>query len=72
MTPGHSAVISLSDPLTERELVILSLLAEPLSLREIGQQLRLSHNTIKTHVQAIYRKLGVSSRHAAVEKSRIG
>jgi LuxR family transcriptional regulator, maltose regulon positive regulatory protein len=69
ITTTQPPVISLSDPLTERELAVLRLLGEPLSLREIGQQLHLSKNTIKTHVQAIYRKLGVSTRQAAVGKS---
>ena len=62
--------ISLADPLTEREEAVLRLLRGTLSLREIGQVLHLSQNTIKTHTRAIYRKLGVSTRHDAVEKSR--
>ena len=61
-------VASLADPLTEREVVVLSLLRGPLSLRGIGQELHLSPNTIKTHTRAIYRKLGVSTRHDAVEQ----
>jgi LuxR family maltose regulon positive regulatory protein len=56
----------LADPLTDRQVVVLRLLRGTLSLREIGQELELSPNTIKTHVQAIYQKLGVSSRHEAV------
>jgi LuxR family maltose regulon positive regulatory protein len=66
----RSQVISLADPLTEREEAVLRLLRGTLSLREIGQELHLSQNTIKTHTQAIYRKLGVSTRHDAVEKGR--
>ncbi|HME65864.1 MAG TPA: LuxR C-terminal-related transcriptional regulator, partial [Streptosporangiaceae bacterium] len=66
----QSRVISPSDSLTEREVAVLHLLGGTLSLREIGQELHLSQNTIKTHTQAIYRKLGVSTRHAAVEKGR--
>lgn len=66
----QSRVISPSDTLTEREVAVLYLLGGTLSLREIGQELHLSQNTIKTHTQAIYRKLGVSTRHAAVEKGR--
>jgi len=62
--------ISLADPLTEREEAVLRLLERALSLREIGQELHLSQNTIKTHTQAIYRKLGVSTRPDAVEKGR--
>jgi LuxR family maltose regulon positive regulatory protein len=63
-------VISLADPLTEREEVVLRLLRGTLSLREIGQELHLSQNTVKTHTRAIYRKLGVSTRQDAVEKGR--
>ena len=66
----QSRVISPSDTLTEREVAVLHLLGGTLSLREIGQELHLSQNTIKTHTQAIYRKFGVSTRHAAVEKGR--
>jgi ATP/maltotriose-dependent transcriptional regulator MalT len=61
---------SLADPLTEREGAVLSLLQGTLSLREIGQQLHLSANTIKTHTQAVYRKLGVSTRRDAVDRGR--
>ena len=49
---------------------MLRLLRGTLSLREIGLELHLSQNTIKTHTRAIYRKLGVSSRHDAVAKGR--
>ena len=62
--------ISLADPLTEREVAVLRLLRGTLSLREIGQELHLSQNTIKTHTRLIYRKLGVSTRHDAIEKGR--
>jgi LuxR family maltose regulon positive regulatory protein len=57
-------------PLTEREATILRLLRGSLSLREIGQELFLSQNTIKTHTRAIYRKLGVSTRHDAIAMGR--
>jgi len=56
----------LAEPLTEREVAVLRLLGSPLSLREIGAELYVSPNTVKTHTQAIYRKLGVSARHDAV------
>lgn len=65
-----SRATSLAQPLTERELVVLHQLQGPHSLREIGWELHLSANTIKTHVQAIYRKLGVSTRRDAVEQGR--
>ena len=57
-------------PLTEREVNVLHLLGGTLSLREIGQELFVSANTVKTHTQAIYRKLGVSSRTEAVAQGR--
>ncbi|MBO0817299.1 MAG: response regulator transcription factor [Actinobacteria bacterium] len=59
-----------AEPLTEREVAVLHLLGGTLSLREIGHELYVSPNTIKTHAQAIYRKLGVSTRHDAVAQGR--
>jgi LuxR family transcriptional regulator, maltose regulon positive regulatory protein len=59
-----------AEPLTERERAVLGLLRGTLSTREIGQELYLSGNTIKTHTRSIYRKLGVSSRRDAVERGR--
>ncbi len=56
------------EPLSEREVTVLRLLRGTLSLREIGQKLDLSPNTVKTHTRAIYRKLGVSTRQAAIAK----
>ena len=67
---GRSRVVSLAEPLTEREAAVLRLLGGSLSLREIGQELYVSANTVKTHTQAIYRKLGVSTRHDAVERGK--
>ena len=64
--PGRHA--PLPDPLTERELVVLQLLRGPLSRPEIAAELRRSPNTIKTQTQAIYRKLGVSTRRAAITR----
>ena len=63
----------LAEPLTEREVAVLRLLGSPLSLREIGAVLYVSPNTVKTHTQAIYRKLGVSARQdAVVEANHLG
>ena len=67
---GPPPSMSLTGQLTEREATVLRLLPGTLSMREIGQQLDLSQNTIKTHAQAIYRKLGVSARSDAVQKAR--
>jgi LuxR family maltose regulon positive regulatory protein len=56
--------------LTDRELVVLRLLATTLSQPEIAQELYLSVNTVRTHIQGIYRKLGVSSRQEAMAVAR--
>jgi LuxR family maltose regulon positive regulatory protein len=57
-------------PLTERELVVLRLLPTRLSTRDIGRELYVSPNTVRSHVQAIYRKLQVNSRAEAVTQAR--
>jgi LuxR family maltose regulon positive regulatory protein len=57
-------------PLTERELAVLRLLPAQLTNREIGRELYVSVNTIRTHIQAIYRKLEVATRDEAVASAR--
>jgi two-component system nitrate/nitrite response regulator NarL len=52
--------------LTKREQEILHLIAAGKSLPEIAEQLYLGLTTVKTHVQHLYEKLGVSDRAAAV------
>lgn len=52
--------------LSERELEVLGLTAQGLSAREIGHSLHLGATTVKTHLQHVYEKLGVSDRAAAV------
>src|SRR5215472_155402 len=61
--PGASA-------LTDAELRLLPLLSTHLSFPEIGHELFLSPNTIKTQAGSIYRKLGASSRSQAVTCAR--
>ena len=56
--------------LTEAELRLLPYLATHLSFREIGDRLFVSRHTVKSHAMAVYRKLNVSSRSAAVERAR--
>jgi ATP/maltotriose-dependent transcriptional regulator MalT len=56
--------------LSERELAVLRTLSGSLSQRDIGRELYLSHNTVHSHVQSIYRKLGVRSRAEAVAHAR--
>lgn len=56
--------------LTNREHTVLVLLSSPQSLDEMAVDLSLSVNTVKTHVRAIYAKLGVNTRRAAVLAGR--
>ena len=55
--------------LTTAELRLLPLLTTHLSFREIGTQLFVSHNTVKTQAISIYRKLDASSRSEAIERA---
>ena len=55
--------------LTDRERQILRLVAEGKSFPEIATSLFLSVTTVKTHVQHVYEKLGVSDRAAAVAEA---
>jgi LuxR family maltose regulon positive regulatory protein len=54
------------EPLSERELEVLKLLRSELSGPEIAQQLIVSLNTLRTHTNHIFNKLGVNNRRAAV------
>jgi len=60
----------LVEPLSERELEVLQLIAEGLSNPEIASRLHLSLHTVKTHARNIYGKLGVRSRTQAVARAR--
>jgi LuxR family maltose regulon positive regulatory protein len=66
----HRRPVEAGAPLTERELAVLRLLDSELSNREIGRQLYVSVNTVRSHVQAVYRKLGVTTRAKAVAHAR--
>jgi DNA-binding CsgD family transcriptional regulator len=67
MARGFGAVV---EPLTEREREVLRYLPTHFTLRQIGMAMYLSTNTVKTHVKAIYRKMGAFSRHDAVTIAR--
>ena len=56
-------------PLSPAELRLLPYLQTHLTLREIGERLFVSRNTVSSEVSSIYRKLGVSSRNDAVEQA---
>jgi DNA-binding CsgD family transcriptional regulator len=67
---GPRRRVEAAAPLTERELAVLWLLPAELSLREIGRELYVSINTVRTDTQAIYRKLGVVARAEAAVRDR--
>lgn len=60
----------LVEPLSDREIEVLQLVAGGLSNREIADQLYLSLNTVKGHNRRIYGKLGVQRRTEAVARAR--
>lgn len=61
---------SLIEPLTSRELQILSKLQSGLSNRQLSDTLFITEGTLKWHLQNIYGKLGVGNRLAAVSKAQ--
>ncbi len=60
----------LVEPLSERELEVLQLIAQGLTNPEIAAKLCISLNTVKVHSRNIYAKLAVSSRAKAVTRAR--
>jgi LuxR family transcriptional regulator, maltose regulon positive regulatory protein len=62
--------VALVAPLTERELTVLRQLPTQLRTPEIARELSVSVNTIRSQVQAIYRKLQVTSRAEAIAQAR--
>ncbi len=60
----------LVDPLSKRELEILSLIAEGLKNKEIAEELFISLNTVLYHIKNIYSKLGVNKRILAIAKAK--
>ncbi len=61
---------SLVEPLSDREVQVLELLADRFSNPEIAQRLFISLPTVKSHTRNIYGKLGVHSRKEAVVRAR--
>jgi LuxR family maltose regulon positive regulatory protein len=63
-------VEALVEPLSDRELEVLRLIAAGLTNREIAEQLVIAHGTAKRHVSNIYGKLAVGNRTQAVARGR--
>ena len=68
--PSAVSPQTLVEPLSERELEVLQLVAEGLSNREIAERLYLALSTVKGHNRVIYGKLNVSRRTEAVARAR--
>jgi LuxR family maltose regulon positive regulatory protein len=69
-SPGLAPSTALVEPLSERELQVLRLIAAGLSNREIAEELVIAVSTVKSHVNHIYGKLGVKSRIQAIVRAR--
>jgi LuxR family maltose regulon positive regulatory protein len=68
--PSSRLAQSLTEPLSQRELEVLQLIAQGLSNREICVRLFLALDTVKGHNRRIFGKLSVRRRTEAVEKAR--
>lgn len=66
---GPAPVAALPEPLSERELEVLRLIVAGYSNPEIAAKLYLALSTVKTHVNNLYGKLGVSNRAEAVARA---
>ncbi len=66
---AHAEEIHLIEQPSAAELAVLRCLARGLSRREIGAELYISLNTVKTHIRDLYRKLGATSREDAIARA---
>ena len=67
---GSSSPQLLVEPLTNRELDVLELLAQRLTNKEIAEKLFISAETVKSHLNNLYQKLNVNNRRQAIEKAK--
>jgi LuxR family maltose regulon positive regulatory protein len=70
VSPGEPSVQALVEPLSQRELEVLYLVALGRTNQEIAQQLVVARGTVKAHTAHIYRKLDVANRTEAVARAR--
>ncbi|HEX5407306.1 MAG TPA: LuxR C-terminal-related transcriptional regulator, partial [Pseudonocardiaceae bacterium] len=69
-SPEQPSEPTLIEPLTPREHEVLVNMATLLSTEEIARTMFVSVNTVKTHVRAVLRKLGVNRRNDAIRRAR--
>jgi LuxR family maltose regulon positive regulatory protein len=67
---AHPKAYALVEPLTDRELEVLRLMAEGLTYQAVADRLIVSLNTVRYHVKSLYGKLGVDKRLAALDAAR--
>jgi LuxR family transcriptional regulator, maltose regulon positive regulatory protein len=69
--PAQSELVDFTyQPLSERELEVMGLIAAGLTNQQISDHLYISLNTVKTHVKNIYQRLEVTNRAQAIARSR--
>ncbi len=68
--PGWAGCHGLDEQFTDSETRVLRYLPTHLTVHEIADELFLSANTVSTHTHHLYAKLGVHSRHEAVDRAR--
>jgi LuxR family maltose regulon positive regulatory protein len=69
-SPLRGPESELVEPLSERELEVLQLIAQGLTNQDVATRLYLSLHTVKVHARNIYAKLGVKNRTQAVAKGK--
>lgn len=70
ISASASSLVTLLQPLTERERVVVAYLPTMRSNAEIADEMNISVNTVKQHLKSVHRKLGVTSRREAVKAAR--
>lgn len=62
--------VQMIEPLTQREMEVLTLLPKGLSYAQVAENLSVSENTVRTHIRGVYGKLGVNNRTQAISVAR--
>jgi LuxR family transcriptional regulator, maltose regulon positive regulatory protein len=70
VTAKDLAPVLVVEPLTERELEVLTRVSGMLNTAEVASEMYISVNTVKTHLRNIYRKLSAAHRNEAVRRAR--